>query len=462
MRSTPEFQGNPAQYVIYANKERQDSLAGLPADKVFTWPPGALHLLGLLQDGFGTRLKALPDGLRLNADRLLMAASTYGALLDKKWALEVAGVGSTAVLLHLIQSAFASTSEWLKGVAYRQTARLTAVPPDIARGIRITLISLFASGRLRRERHATTAHLKRLDQPSAFLSILRLLLWLPWLDIGLNIGVFVCLFLIIPASPLVGLSPVIFPLIVVGLRNFSRVAVPGYLDEFKRLSILETFERVFAPSLRILVIAALVLVAAVKTPLAIAALLSVWTPFALFAARTGEFVSLPWWPLMPVWPVLYIFRNLRKLLITLYRYFIKEILPLLIILIVIAVPLNYFAPTIYDWLNLVWKYLSTNGWWAIGVYGIMLYIMLVLGYWEIRDTIHRYRWLKNHRNGIEVQEFINHLATYTSFNTLTGCVRLVRESNLLVANSEATVLLDDLARLSERTIQDSAKNLRPL
>jgi len=104
-----------------------------PLHEPFPWPSGALHLLGLLQDGFGSRLEELPDDIRMNAGRLILSASMTGTLSDKKWGLEVAGIVPSPFLLGLLRSAFASKSQWLKEVAYRQVARLGEIPADIAR-----------------------------------------------------------------------------------------------------------------------------------------------------------------------------------------------------------------------------------------------------------------------------------------------------------------------------------------
>lgn len=159
----------------------------------FPWPSGALHVLGLLQDGFGGRLKELPDDIRANVGRLVLSVSKTGALTDKKWGLEVAGIVPQPILLHMLRDAFASQSQWLREVAYRQTARLSEIPDDIAKSIRRALVGLFASGRLRRERYATPAHLARLDQSAHFISVARLLAWVLFVDLVTHIVLFALL-----------------------------------------------------------------------------------------------------------------------------------------------------------------------------------------------------------------------------------------------------------------------------
>jgi len=146
----------------------------------FPWPPGMLHLLSLLQDGFGGRSASLPLEVRILVDKLVFSATEKGMPLDQKWALEAAGTATDPILKHLISAAFASKSQWLGEVAYRQVARLTIIPKDISAGIRGAIVGLADRGRLYRERYATTAHLKRIERIAGqrhYLSIMDLLLW---------------------------------------------------------------------------------------------------------------------------------------------------------------------------------------------------------------------------------------------------------------------------------------------
>jgi hypothetical protein len=112
--------------------------------KPFPWPDKSLHILGLLQEGFRGRMKELPEDLRDYAGRLILSAHVTGTLFDQKLGLEIAGTTPPAVLLWLLRRAFASRSQWLREVAYRQVARLGEIPTDIARGIRLALLDLAA------------------------------------------------------------------------------------------------------------------------------------------------------------------------------------------------------------------------------------------------------------------------------------------------------------------------------
>ncbi len=141
------------------------------------WPDGALHLLGILQDGFKRRLADLPEEIREQVARMVMMASCSGTLLDRKLAMEVAGTLPEHRLLKLLQEAFETSSELLKDVAFRQAAYLTKIPEDVARGIRFSLERLARTGRLWRERFATEAHLQRLDGSARYLKCVQLLHW---------------------------------------------------------------------------------------------------------------------------------------------------------------------------------------------------------------------------------------------------------------------------------------------
>ena len=157
--------------------------------KPFAWPAGLQPILILLQDGLMGRMRELPADIQDNASRILLTASSRGSLADQKWSLEVAGITPQPVLLWLLRRAFASKSQWLKEVAYRQTARLGEIPEDIAAAIRKSLKYSFYDRRINKEYYATLAHLSRLDQPSRFINSLRLLKLIPIVDTLLKGGV---------------------------------------------------------------------------------------------------------------------------------------------------------------------------------------------------------------------------------------------------------------------------------
>jgi NACHT domain len=141
----------------------------------FEWPAGSLHILGILQAGFGSRDDLLPTRLRLAASRVLVAAFAFGQIYDRKWALDVGGTADRAVFTSLVRGCFRSGSDWLRDAAYRQVARLGEIPEDISREMRRTLLRMEGTGRLRRERAAVIAQIKRLQSSPELLEVARLL-----------------------------------------------------------------------------------------------------------------------------------------------------------------------------------------------------------------------------------------------------------------------------------------------
>jgi hypothetical protein len=189
-----------------------DELDGI-SSIVFVWPSTILHLLDLLQDGFNSRVSEIPDYIRLLAGVFLLSAHKKGILLDKKWALEVAGIAPQSILLWMIRHALANRSQWIKDTAYQQVARLGDIPSDVAAWIRKSLIRLSSSGRLRRERYTTSAYLSRLAQSAEFLVAHKLLLIIPSIDIIAHL-----LLLLLPA--------------IFGLRNIPSIPLINGYESF--------------------------------------------------------------------------------------------------------------------------------------------------------------------------------------------------------------------------------------
>jgi len=200
----------------------------------FPWPEGLLHLLELLQEGFAGRITALPERLRSNVGKLVQTATEVGLLSDKRWALEVAGIAPEPVLTSLLNQAFLSSSTWLREIAYRQTARLNHITPVIAQGIRNALLELASSHQLKREEHATKAHLMRLPRSEDYLSIMRLLLAAPKIDLCVHL---VLSFIFISALLV---SKPVFP---IGTSQFFVIgAFPFFLIFLSSASLAFPFE----------------------------------------------------------------------------------------------------------------------------------------------------------------------------------------------------------------------------
>ena len=140
--SIPDLIDAPLEYVLRVGKDRNEVDAQQPVSGGFLWPPGLFHLLQLLQDGFASRLMDVPDDIRLSVGKIVLSATENGTLSDKKWALEITGIAPDPVLAYILQNAYASKSQWLKEVAYRQVARLSTISPEIAQGIRDAILKI--------------------------------------------------------------------------------------------------------------------------------------------------------------------------------------------------------------------------------------------------------------------------------------------------------------------------------
>jgi hypothetical protein len=160
-------------------------------DADFSWHPGILHLLGLLQSAFAGRTQGLTAGLRQRVAVILDDVQNRGTITDRKWALEVAGTAPAEDMAGLLLGAFRGPSEWLREAAYRQVARLAKIPPNIATEIRGALIEKAARRELQRDWASTRAQLLRLRPSEPFVRTARLLRVAPVIDAGVFIGGYV-------------------------------------------------------------------------------------------------------------------------------------------------------------------------------------------------------------------------------------------------------------------------------
>jgi hypothetical protein len=166
--------------------------------QIFPWPRHTLHLLGVLDAGLINRTGPAIESLRVQAGRLLATAYARGSVLDRKWALDVAGVAPQPVLTWMLRAPLGSETggRWLRQVAMRQIGRLHTIPEDIAQTIRSMLIGMALQGALDRERETTETLLRSFERPQRFLDIVRLLLTTPLVDLGLQIAFVPLLFIV--------------------------------------------------------------------------------------------------------------------------------------------------------------------------------------------------------------------------------------------------------------------------
>jgi hypothetical protein len=197
---------------------------GSKADSVadplgFSWPPGALHLLQLLDAGLGRAPDALPQEIRDGCGRLLRTAWERGRRHDQKWAASVALVADRETTLWLTEQAFRSGSVYLGGAAYTVVSRMTDPPASLYAGVRQTLLNIAASGELKAERVTIKAQISRLPDPAALQRVLRLLAVAPAIDLLLAVliavtGAIFNAWTLIPAAIALPLMLRLFPVAV--------------------------------------------------------------------------------------------------------------------------------------------------------------------------------------------------------------------------------------------------------
>jgi len=468
-RGVPELIDNPMEYVN-ETKDTTSEIDSLPT--LFPWPAGLLHFAGLLQDGFFNRLKDLPDDLRLMVGQILLTASKNGTLSDQKWALEIAGTVPSEILIWLLRDAFASDSQWLSEVAFRQTARLNEIPDDISRSIRQALVRLFVDGHLKREQHTIYAHISRLDKSSDFVATLQLLLWPRFVEVFTQALLFILLVVELMEKTqrlfllrdrysevliMFGFLVVLFPFLCLPILYLS---MPMLVD-FYAFFMLDSRQRIQASwssrfGYSILAICAqLVGIGIVFDSLNVSPLLKgilflliLWVRFALAAALTGQFTRPIWWGVMSVWPLFYIFGNAKKVIIAIADWLQKN-WKRLILLIILTIPMT--IPIL-----------------LIGVIITPIFYLLALPnvffapiYWIV-DWIYLRRRVKILQDVVTIQEF-HQVLVHFHFNRFRNrFVKTIREQGLFAANDDTETYLIQLALAVEHALMMRKKRLEKM
>jgi len=395
----------------------------------FGWPPGSLHLLGIVQEGFGAHTQELPEAIRENAGRLLAMASATGILPDRKWALDVAGSAKPTMLLRLLRDGFSTPSQWLRDVAYRQVARLEEPPQDIVGCVRTTLVEMAAEGRISRDWPAISAHLSRLHKALTLLPVARLLRFVRPIDL---------------------LFHALYGLYILSInRGQFRIAIFYLCLEVLSLSMLFAKPKNWIyevllrhPALsdiskRDLLMATLIRSGLLLTPLTTATAhfhshgpyrvavmcaglyASTWAPTALLAAKFGEFVTPGWWPLMPFWPVLYISRSpisrLKEVVARLKEHRTFLALQILGFPVVIAVVKLMEKFRLFRWIGIGTLVVSFL---VVFVWPSITYVWLLL-----LDWFQWQKWWKEHTASVAPEQLE---AALGSFMTIRFKVRLLQ------------------------------------
>jgi hypothetical protein len=420
--SIPDLIEEPYNYIEH--EENSDALSAL---KPFAWPPGLLPLLALLQDGLMGRTDELPAEIQDNISRILLTASTRGSLADQKWSLEVSGITSPPILLWLLRRAFVSDSQWLKDIAYLQTAQLGKIPDDIAADIYKSLSYLFSKNRLNKEYHATYAHLSRLDEPSRFINSLRLLRWIPTVDNLLIVGVSIGLIMIgsaLPGALLASLFTAMLLFIVIKIVSRTVKSKMNYAP-------ISMFFLWFSEGVTM------------GTRLILFPLL--WAPFAIIASEQGLFTSLIWWPFLGLFPILcmaFYFKRTRR--------FVNQSLPMIL-------GTSSFAALMLILFLVLSIRLSPVKGLLIFFFGMFIFLCALSGpsaYFQLRDQLRFQKWQRVPVKQLTAQQMLHLLSLYQSAEFSKILIATIREKNALIPTEESENSIKYLALALESTIED--------
>jgi len=260
------------------------------------WPRKILHILNLLQEGLYSHIQSIPSTLRLIIDDWVSLPNQNGILLDRKKALEVAGIATDNVINSLIINALESGSQWLRNVAYQQLGKVRKTSMEIDKAVRDMLLSLVFSRRFMQERFATFTQLSRLPNAKHFLDIFNLLLFTLYADI-VSIAIFLIWFIIeITLSNSSGIFPSSFFLVLVLLSQVTLKSDRHYSFPYFML-----FMRLFLGSMILFAfLVTLVPLNVYSTWLLLIAYAVAWTPSTLFLImKTGKYGKRTYWPWTP-------------------------------------------------------------------------------------------------------------------------------------------------------------------
>ena len=286
-----------------------------PAPDFFPWPPHALHLLGLLKDGFADDATRMPAALMASATDILRSGFLLGLAADKRVALELAPVVDPALLISMIRRAVAFGSELLDDAAFRLVRRLPDVPDDLSRWIRHQLVHRAYRGELSAQRRTLLAFMWRVKDHGGLFNVTRLLSHLALVDVTLH-GVLLILGLTTASSP--GAQTAV--VMLVGWNLLARRWFWRSLSEQPRVrqnvskrevgaeTFLVVFPAVVLVGMRCLLL--WTLAGSVDQWRLWASLwLSAWAGAAAMAAASGQFTRMRWWPLLPIHPLLMLAAN---------------------------------------------------------------------------------------------------------------------------------------------------------
>lgn len=300
------------------------------------WRPGVLHVLDLVANGLKPdQLATHPIGDVVR--EILEHAWENGDRLDKKWVIELCAAAGTEHALDYLTRAFDGESFWLRNQAYVQVRRVGDASTRLEPQIRQMLADMSLGGTLRRERTSVRAQLMRLANPAPLQRSMRLLLAAPF--VAMFGALLMTMAYMTPEAPLtIGNGWSTFALFAIltaaiFLQRFFLVS-DGHAQRYTRAhlsrfglsdSLVNQLAAALIASWILAMTVILVAVAAMTDDpfssgsvrgttilIFIATWLTWWAHTALFLARSGNRTDYTFWPILPVYVIIYLVIDLRS------------------------------------------------------------------------------------------------------------------------------------------------------
>jgi len=452
---------------------------GRAVQQDFPWPERAVHLLSLLQDGLGARRAEAPEGIRTLSAMLLAAAWCDGTLSDRRTAIQIAGIIPDAHLDALLVNAFHSPSQWLRDAAFRQAARLSSIGGEVAAGIRLVLVQLYAGRRLRRERLAMRAYLKRFgDAASDYLAILDLLLWVDVIDAGLYGLVLAAALVVLRLNGDFLAANVVSIVLAVGI-SIALGRMPSAGGAGRRLGartsvdrmwvIMATMEARFVVVMLLMFstsndiarltnsgsLAALyqtVISSRSSQPLLLVGMYAaIFLPLALEGARSGVMIRYYQWPALPVAPLAHLPRMWKATMSDL-PYTLSRLLGVLLATGAVGLIVWLWFTVIAERSPLLYTIVNTV---------VIAVVAVGVGLRPVRFAVgwchDRLRWHRSWAATVSTASAEDLLAEVRRFRTASFRLRLLRanrERNALELSADNDRLLTDMAIMLEAPRRD--------
>lgn len=292
-------------------------------DDGFRWPPGCLHLLGVLATGLETHPDEVDDASRAHVGQILERAWESGNRLDKRRAVAFANLAPPAHTERLLVDAFRSRNEYLREAAFRTAGSIPGLSAELRRQIRLALLGLVAGFRVYRRRAATVAQIKRLARPAEFLRLVNLVSFAVPVAVLFTLGGLLTISIattltadaqtavggvIVTGFLLIGLTATVLGIFSTSALGTTRVRLEEVLSRSERLERILLKEAAFA--VLVLVNTACCLLSTMIVSGALDGSFLLWAVFFAFGSlwplavvwvvRFGFIPSVVWWPLLPV------------------------------------------------------------------------------------------------------------------------------------------------------------------